>query len=68
MLEQDKKLIAKAFKTFGNKNTECIILVAIDAYGMGINNLNIWLIIQWDLLLSFDLMIQRLGQAERKNQ
>lgn len=45
MSDWDKKLIAKAFKTPGNENTECIILVATDAYGMGIDNPDIRLVI-----------------------
>lgn len=68
MSDWDKELIAKAFKTPGNENTECIILVATDAYGMGIDNPDIRLVIQWDLPLSFDSMIQRMGRAGRKGQ
>lgn len=35
-------------------------------YGMGIDNLYVALVIQWDLPLSFDSMIQRMGRAGRK--
>lgn len=42
----DKELIAKAFNIPGNENTECMILVATDAYGMGIDNPDIQLVIQ----------------------
>ena len=45
MLDWDKELIAKTFKTSSNKNTECIILVATDAYEIGIDNPDIWLVI-----------------------
>ena len=68
MLDWDKEFIAKAFKTPGNENTECIILVATDAYRMGIDNPDIRLVIQWDLPLSFNSMIQRIGRAGRKGQ
>lgn len=44
--EWDKNLIAKTFSIAGNENTKCTILVATDAYGMGINNLDVRLVIQ----------------------
>ena len=53
---------------FFTENTKRIILAAIDAYEMGIDNLDIWLVIQWDLSLSFNSIIQRIGQAEKKGQ
>lgn len=68
MSDWDKELIAKAFQINGSENSECIILVATDAYGMGIDNPDIRLVIQWDLPISFDSMIQRMGRAERKGQ
>lgn len=68
MSDWDKKLIAKAFKISGTENTECVTLVATDTYGMGINNPDIRLVIQWDLPISFDSMIQRMGRAGRKGQ
>lgn len=66
MSDWDKDLIAKAFLTPGNDNLECTILVATDAYGMGIDNLDIKLVIQWDMPITFDAMDQRLGRAGRK--
>lgn len=66
MPELDKELIAKVFMTPGDENLECTILVTTDTYGMGIDNPDIVLVIQWDILLSFDSMIQRLGRAGRK--
>ncbi|MCJ1471089.1 hypothetical protein MMC07_009737, partial [Pseudocyphellaria aurata] len=48
------------------ENTECMILVVTDAYGMGIDNPDIALVIQWDLPLSFDTMIQRMGRTGHK--
>lgn len=66
MSDWDKAIIAKAFKVNGEKNTKCTILVATDAYGMGIDNPDIKLVIHWDLSLSFDSMIQRMGRAGRK--
>lgn len=58
MSEWDKNLIAQAFSVPGEENIECTILVATDAYGMGINNPDVRLVIQWDIPLSFDSMIQ----------
>lgn len=62
----DKSLIAITFAVLGDKNTECIIFVATDAYNMGINNPDVKLVIQWDISLLFDLIIQRIGRAGRK--
>lgn len=45
---------------------ECTILVATDAYSMGIDNPDIKLVIQWDFSTTFDAMIQRLKRAGRK--
>lgn len=39
-----------------------------DAYGMGINNPDVRLVIQWDIPLSFDSMIQQMGRAGRKGE
>ena len=64
--ECDKNLTAEAFRVPGEENTECVILVATDAYGMGIDNPDIKLVVQWDFPILFDLMIQRMGRTERK--
>ena len=66
MSEWDKTLTAEVFGKPGTENTECTILVATDAYGIGIDNPDVKLVIQWDIPLSFDSMIQRMGRAERK--
>lgn len=57
MLDLDKAIITEAFKINSNINTDWIILVVTDAYGIGINNPDIKLVIQWDLPMSFDLRI-----------
>lgn len=49
------------------ENTKCTNFVATDAYGMGIDNPDVALVNQWGLLLSFDIMIQRMGRAGRKD-
>ena len=68
MSEWDKTLTAKAFGKPGTENTECTILIATDAYGIGIDNPDVKLVIQWDIPLSFDSMIQRMGRAGRKSE
>lgn len=45
MSEWNKSLIAKAFKVSGEENSEFIILIATNAYGMGIDNPDIRLVI-----------------------
>lgn len=66
MLNWDKGLVSKAFRVKSSENMQCTILVATKAYGMGIDNPDIQLVIQWDLPLSFDSMVQRLDCAGRK--
>lgn len=66
MSEYDKNLTAEAFRIPGNENNECTILVATDAYGMGIDNLDVKLVVQWDFPLLFDSIIQQMGRAGRK--
>lgn len=62
----NKDLILKAFCIPGKNNTNCIILVATDAYGIDIDNLDIKFVVQWDLPISFDSIIQCMGRAEKK--
>lgn len=57
MSDYNKNLTAEAFYISGNKNNECIILVATDAYGMGIDNWDVKLGVQWDFLLLFNSII-----------
>lgn len=66
MSDQDKNFTVAAFCIPRDENLECIIFVAIDAYSMGIDNLDVKLVIQWDLLLSFDFMIQQISCAGQK--
>ncbi|MCJ1471186.1 hypothetical protein MMC07_009834 [Pseudocyphellaria aurata] len=66
MSEYNKEMTANKFGVPIGKNTACTILVATDAYGMGIDNPDVLLVIQWDLPLFFDTMIQRMGRAGRK--
>ena len=62
----DKALTATAFATVAEDNQEYVIIVATDVYGMGINNPDVKLVIQWNIPMSFDSMIQRMGRAGRK--
>lgn len=57
ILKLDKVIMAELFQINNNINTNCIIPVTIDTYGMEINNLDIKLIIWHNLSLSFDLII-----------
>ena len=45
MPELNKKLIAKVFMTIGDQNLECMRLVIINVYGIGIDNSDIILVI-----------------------
>lgn len=63
--EWHKEITVKAFMILGDQNLECTIVVATNAYGMGINNLDIKLVVQWNILTTMDVMIQRLGRAGR---
>lgn len=43
-----------------------MIIIATDVYRRDINNFNVYLIIEQDISMSFDLIIQHMGQASRK--
>lgn len=45
MSELNKTIVAEVFPIDGNINSDCIILIATDAYSMGINNSDIKLVI-----------------------
>lgn len=68
MSDWDKDIIAKAFRVNRMENIECVILVATNAYGMGIDNPDIRLVIQQDLPIRFDSMIQCMGREGKKGQ
>lgn len=65
MLDWNKNLTAAAFCILEDKNLECEIFIVTDAYGISIDNPNVKLLILWDLLLSFDFMIQRISYARQ---
>lgn len=67
MSEWDKNLIAKACSIAKDENTECTIIIATNVYDIGINNLDIRLVIQWDIPIICDLMIQQIGRARKKD-
>lgn len=46
-----------------NHNYKCIFIVNTNAYDININNLDIRLVVQWDILTKVDVMIQRLRSA-----
>lgn len=48
------------------KNTKCVIIAATNAYRININNLDVKLVSKWDISMTFDLMIQRMGRVGRK--
>lgn len=63
ILDYTKALTLAAFAIPGDDNNQCTILVATDAYGIKIDNLDVRLVIQWDVPLSFDTLIQRIGRV-----
>lgn len=63
MSDWDKNLIVNIFYVLSDERIDCVILVATDAYSMGINNLDIKLVIQWDFSITFNIMIQQLGRT-----
>lgn len=67
MPKWDKNLILKAFSIAGDKNTKYIILVVTDAYGIGLNNPDIMLVIQWDIPITFNLIIQQMSRVGKKS-
>lgn len=64
--EWDKFFTAAAFKISEEENINCIIFVILWAYGTGIYNFDINLIIQLDLPMSFDTMIERINYVRKK--
>lgn len=68
MFNQDKSLNIVVFKVKGEENTECIIFMATNIYSIGMDNFDIKLDIQCNCLISFDKMIQHMGQVEKKGQ
>lgn len=68
ILDWDKLLIPKVFKTCVEKNPKYVIFIATNAYDIGINNRDIILIIQWNLPINFDLIIYHISHAKKKNQ
>lgn len=64
--EYNKKLIAKAFCILCNENNKCTILITTNLYKMNIDNLDIKLVMQWNFLLLFDLLIQQIGCIKKK--
>lgn len=67
MSDWDQNLTVAAFCIPEDENLECIILVITDVYNMDIDNLDVKLVIQWDLILFFDSMIQKMSHARQKD-
>lgn len=61
--KQDKNFIAAAFRIQRNENLECIILIVTNAYSMGLT-----IQMSGDILISFDLIIQKMGRIEQKDE
>lgn len=57
MSNWDKNLTIEVFGKLEEENNESVILVTTDTYGMGIDNPDIKLMVQWDILLLFNSMI-----------
>ncbi len=66
-ITEDKAMIDKTFQINREENNKYIIFMTTNAYSIGINNLDIKLVIYWNFVLNFDLMIQWIGKASKKN-
>lgn len=66
MFDLDKSLVVVALKVNSEDNIEYIIFIVTNAYGISINNLDIMVVIQWNLPTNANIMIQRIGQVEKK--
>lgn len=67
MLDWNKAIIAEAFKPIIFENTEYTKVVAMAAQGININNIDIKLVIEWDLFEGFNSFIQWKRCDIRKN-
>lgn len=63
----NKALTTYIFDMSKDKNIKCIIIIAIDIYGISIDNLNMKFIIQRDISLLFDSIIQRIKHVGKKS-
>ena len=57
MSDWDKTINTNVFRISEDENTKCVILIAINVYDMGIDNLDIKLVIYGEFLTSFDSKI-----------
>ena len=56
------------FRIPGNENNKCTIHVVTNSYRMGIDNLDIKLVVQWDFSLLFDSMIQWMRAVQEEKE
>lgn len=61
MFNWDKSLIIAAFKLNRENNIQCTNFVTINAYNMGVNNLIIKIISQWNLPFALKIIIKCMG-------
>lgn len=67
MSKWDKNLTSETFRKPTEKNNKWIILVPINAYGIGIDNPDVKLVLQLDIPLSLNSMIQCMGRAGKND-
>lgn len=53
--------------TLENPTNKCIIIFAINAYGMSINNLDIRLVIEWNCSTTLNNKSYKLSQVDRND-
>src|SRR4029077_17535297 len=63
MAKDDKRRISQEFAKLDEDCSSCRIIIATDAYGLGIDNPDIRRVVQWLLPPTMSALYQRMGRA-----
>src|SRR6267378_5413059 len=63
MAKSDKQRISREFAKLDEDCSSCRIIIATDAYGLGIDNPDVHRVVQWLLPPSMSALYQRMGRA-----